>query len=93
MRVMVEMMVLMVVLSPFSTGQICSREVKTTLGNVIGQRKNSSRKSWVSSYFLLFAERNSPSGKWALLMVVMVVLMMVVNGGINDGSEWWNFCN
>ena len=55
-------------LSSFSIGRICSREAKrkTNLGNVTGQRKNSPRKSWISSYFLLFARTNSPGGKWAL---------------------------
>jgi hypothetical protein len=40
-------------LKPIFTRRICSREAKrkTILANVIGQRKNSPRKSWIGSYF------------------------------------------
>ena len=45
---------------------------------MIGQRKNSLHKSWISSYvgsvptFLLFAQTNSPSGERALKFVPII---------------------
>jgi hypothetical protein len=51
-------------LSPFSTSQIFSRDAKrkTNLGNVIGQRKNSPRKSWIS-FFTVRANKFAYTGK------------------------------
>jgi hypothetical protein len=50
----------------FPLGEFVRVKRKTNLGNVIGQRKNSQRKSWTVPALLLFARTNSPSGKWAL---------------------------
>ena len=51
-------------LSPF-WGEFVRAKRKPNFGNVIGQRKNSPRKSWISSYSFTcrFARTNSPSGK------------------------------
>jgi hypothetical protein len=45
-------------LSPFLGEFVCAKR-KPNLGNVIGQQKNSLRKSWISSYsFTFFGSRN-----------------------------------
>jgi hypothetical protein len=51
-------------LSPF-LGEFVREKRKPNFGNVIGQRKNSPQKSWISFYSFTcrFARANSPSGK------------------------------
>ena len=51
-------------LGPF-LGEFVRVKRKPNFGNVIGQRKNSPRKSWISSYSFTcrFARTDSPSGK------------------------------
>jgi hypothetical protein len=51
----------------FPLGEFVRAKRKTNLGNVIGQRKNSPRKSWISSYFFYCSrEQIRLAGKWAL---------------------------
>jgi hypothetical protein len=45
-------------------GRICSREAKTKFRNVIGQRKNSPRNGWISSYGFYLSLRANKFPQW-----------------------------